>query len=74
MPRGGALEELGAGLGLQGFDLVGEWGLGEMQALGSAAEVAFFRYGYEIGQAAEVHVVSRHQYSKSFSDVNKPCR
>jgi len=29
--------------------------LGQVQALGSAAEVAFFRYGYEIGEAAKVH-------------------
>lgn len=44
-----ALEELGADFGLQGFDLAGERGLGQVQALSGAAQVAFLRYGYEIG-------------------------
>ncbi len=52
---GRALEELGADFGLQGLDLAGEGGLGQVQALGGATQVAFFRYGYEIGEAAEVH-------------------
>lgn len=30
-----------------------------MEALGGAAEMAFFRYGYEIGEAAEFHVEVR---------------
>ncbi|CAN7533994.1 hypothetical protein LJR066_003618 [Acidovorax sp. LjRoot66] len=44
-----ALEELGADFGFQGLDLAGEWGLGQVKALCGTAQLAFFRYGYEIG-------------------------
>ncbi|MDZ7864097.1 MAG: hypothetical protein U5N23_15085 [Acidovorax sp.] len=44
-----ALEQLRADLGLQGLDLAGERGWGQVQALCGSAEVALFRYGYEIG-------------------------
>ena len=46
---GRALKELRADFCLQGLDLAGEGGLRQVQALSGAAQVAFFRYGYEIG-------------------------
>ena len=48
-------EELTSSLALQLADLLGEWRLGDVQALRGAAEVQFLGDGTEIPQMAQLH-------------------
>ena len=49
-------EQHGAELGLQGADLAGQDGLGDVQVLGGAAEVAAAGHGHEVADLAQVDV------------------
>ena len=54
-PPAGALEELGAELGLEPADLVRERRLRDVQLLGGAGEVAMAGDGLDVGELAQLH-------------------
>ena len=56
-PTRGPDEELDAELGLQLLDLLGEWGLGDVQPGCRPTEVALLGDGHEVAQVAKLHGV-----------------